>query len=245
VFELRATCLVRTEVQQLMREALGPIVQRLRAIPHRVAGLREQAIAALEDLSRVSEHEAPGPTPRQRPDVGTAALLEAYRTTLSAEKAEWERGLRRGEYVRVGDVVADLENRLAGARTALLSLDAECLVDDQVGSAIDEVTRELTHWPEPIACPEVQFTVPELQRSPPRHVALSKVNGTAVKKNGSAVRSGPTVHQMTLEFNRLITVAQQRGVRWKYAVAHSSDFASRQVAQRQLERLRAEIEARG
>jgi hypothetical protein len=50
-----------------------------------------------------------------------------------------------------------------------------------------------------------------------------------------------TVHELTVEFNDLAAQALERGVA-SWAVHHKSDFGSREVAEKQLARLRAELQ---
>jgi hypothetical protein len=233
---LRRDCIRPLDAQRITREELGPVVERLRAIPPRVEGLAASVRLALEELAAV-HHPVEVTTPRPRPVVETILALESWKNDLLSEHAEFLDGLRRGTLIRCVDVIAEIEWRLTAARTSLLNMPASAATDDQVAPELELVIRELTGRVDPIELPDGEFRIPEMSHTPPRPIKLVKPKASPakkVKRNG-----GPTIHALTEEFNRLAEGAQRLGITW--AKHHTSDFGTRAAAEQQLARLKREI----
>src|SRR5439155_7518071 len=81
---------------------------------------------ALEDASRATEP----PEPRREKNIRsaprlTATEIDALRTNLLAERAEFRNALASGEMVRIGEIEPKLSDRLAAIRASLLALPGQ------------------------------------------------------------------------------------------------------------------------
>jgi len=247
---LRAGSIEPVEVQKILREFLGPIAARIRAIPPRTRGLDAEVGDALSELSSAAE-EIPPVRPRPRPNIATAAALASYRTSLLAERMEYATALRRGELVRASDVAAEIADRLIATRSLLLNLGAAVVTDADVPAEVERILHELCS--PPTLHPILLFEEPRASGHDPGVTAAKTSGGAkkmprAAKKTSGDGRKTPrramTMREQMDAYNERVEVAIGLGLTgFRRLGARGTTFATFGGGERATAKINAAIEA--
>jgi hypothetical protein len=251
VEHLREATVTLVEVQRTLREGLAPVFARFRLIAELVQSLepdeiKREVAAALTDVS--SDDDGP-PAILQRPrpaavhGAANATELDTRKTSLLAERAEFNNALRAGAIVWVADVGRDLEYRLTAGRATLLNLkDRLYLSKAELAADVEAAIAEIAAQPAPIEVPAGELPPPARYEPVTRSPSAKPPPKPKPAKPERPPPAGVSLAQLTAEYNALVPEALRLGVR---AFVHKSLFGDRAGANKQISKLRASIQEMG
>jgi cold shock CspA family protein len=257
--ELKSSLIDTETARAAILRAMAPVADRFRLIVDEAAPLasgqsQAGAVQAIKGaIHRALSHQYPStaapppshnhpgvaaPTPFESPAL-QLSNLRRDKLILQTKMLELKHAQEAGEAILIADVLGDIEDRLVGARQALVSLSdnifmaRSSLTQGEVRSSIN---REVTHAISILyRQANVTFPEPDLPHAP--------VNGEVSVTLGDPPPPAEfmTIKQMTARFNELAHEARKLGLQAKH---HSSDFGDRIGGLKQIAKLQQAITTR-